>query len=164
MTLQYEPKVSDRPSKTGRQLQSVAKQFGSIGKTVGADADQNYADADGDTMMMLIMLLLIMLTLLLLMLMIWVLIMLIMLTLLLLMLMMCGLMLMLFSSGEQEDQEEPWEHHTTCQVLIFIISLLMIQPTIINVSGRAPSRETQGESVRVEDELLAGLLADNRSS
>ena len=70
---------------------------------------------------------------------------------------------MLLSSGEQEDQEEPWEHHTTCQVLIFIISLLMIKPTII-VSGPAPSRETQGESVRVEDELLAGLLADNRSS
>ena len=34
---QYEPKVSDRPSKTGRQLQSVAKQFGSIGKTVSDD-------------------------------------------------------------------------------------------------------------------------------
>ena len=116
--------MSDRPTKTGRQLQSVAKQFGSIGKTVGADADQNYADADGDTMTMLIMLLLIMLTLLLLMLMIWVLIILIMLTLLLLMLMMCGLMLMLFSSGEQEDQEEPWEHHTTCQVLLHLLQHL----------------------------------------
>ena len=43
---QYEPKVSDRPTKTGRQLQSVAKQFGSIGKTVSADAYENYADAD----------------------------------------------------------------------------------------------------------------------
>ena len=31
--------MSDRPSKTGRQLQSVAKQFGSIGKTVSADSD-----------------------------------------------------------------------------------------------------------------------------
>ena len=36
--------MSDRPTKTGRQLQSVAKQFGSIGKTVSADADENYAD------------------------------------------------------------------------------------------------------------------------
>ena len=43
---QYEPKVSDRPTKTGRQLQSVAKQFGSIGKTVSAD--ENYADANAD--------------------------------------------------------------------------------------------------------------------
>ena len=44
--------MSDRPTKTGRQLQSVAKQFGSIGKTVSADADENYADgvniADAD--------------------------------------------------------------------------------------------------------------------
>ena len=43
------------------------------------------------------------------------------------------------------------------------IFLLMIERTII-ISGRAPSRETQGEWVRVEDELLAGLLAANRSS
>ena len=33
--------MSDRPSKTGRQLQSVAKQFGSIGKTVSADSDSD---------------------------------------------------------------------------------------------------------------------------
>ena len=40
IALQYKPQVSDRPTKTGRQLQSVAKQFGSIGKTVSAaDAD-----------------------------------------------------------------------------------------------------------------------------
>ena len=39
--------MSDRPSKTGRQLQSVAKQFGSIGKTVSADSDETIAiDAD----------------------------------------------------------------------------------------------------------------------
>jgi len=33
--------VSDRPSKTGRQLQSVAKQFGSIGKTVSKKIKKN---------------------------------------------------------------------------------------------------------------------------
>ena len=52
VSTQYQPKVSDRPTKTGRQLQSVAKQFGSIGKTVSPDADENYADgvtiADAD--------------------------------------------------------------------------------------------------------------------
>ena len=40
--------MSDRPSKTGRQLQSVAKQFGSIGKTVSADSDENETIAAND--------------------------------------------------------------------------------------------------------------------
>ena len=34
-------KVPERPSKTGRQLQSVAKQFGSIGKTASDITNRN---------------------------------------------------------------------------------------------------------------------------